>query len=70
MNQHCFKGCHVAVVIDEITLAHHTSLYLPSYLFKSSACCSQELLYTQHYFIPFKMHFLVVVRGQQSPQME
>lgn len=24
MYQHCFKGCHVAIVIDEITLARHT----------------------------------------------
>lgn len=33
----------------------HTSLYLLIYLFKSSVCCYQGLLYWQCYFIPFQM---------------
>lgn len=36
--QRCSTGCHVPIVIDEITLAHNTSLYLLICLFKCSLC--------------------------------
>jgi len=70
MYQCCYKGCQVAIVIDEITLAHHTPLYLLIYLFKCSVCYCQGLFYSEYYIMPFQMHFLSVVCGQQSQQRE
>lgn len=60
----CFKGCHVAIVIDEIALARHTSLYLLIYLFKCSVCYCQGLFYSEYYFMPFWIRFLSVVGGR------
>lgn len=54
--QSCSKGCHVPIVIDEITLAHNTSLYLLICLFKCSVCYCQGLFYSENYFMPFQMY--------------
>lgn len=52
-----FQGCYVAIGIDEITLARHTSLDLLVCLFKCFVCYWQGIFYLEYYFTPFSMHF-------------
>lgn len=69
MCQRRSKGCRVPIVIDGITLARNTSLYLLICLFKCSVCYCQGLFYSEYYFMPFQMYIFESLSVPRVPRI-